>query len=171
MEGLRLHGLVCLWLLKVICGTRFEVRGREHIPEGSCLVVAKHQSTWDTFALVPLFRDPAIVLKAELARIPLYVVPTAPTVVESAAGYCEFINNIDARRRIAVDINPETTRRAADGVEVVLTTSSDLWSKPTPAGTAGQGLEPQLPEPESGVLPITPPGNGSAAEYRSNELD
>ena len=23
---------------------------------------------------------------------------------------------------------------------------------------AGQGLEPQLPEPESGVLPITPPG-------------
>ena len=29
------------------------------------------------------------------------------------------------------------------------------------AGTAGQGLEPQLPEPESGVLPITPPGNGA----------
>jgi cation diffusion facilitator family transporter len=27
-----------------------------------------------------------------------------------------------------------------------------------PRGTAGQGLEPQLPEPESGVLPITPPG-------------
>src|SRR3954471_19159016 len=25
---------------------------------------------------------------------------------------------------------------------------------------AGQGLEPQLPEPESGVLPITPPRNG-----------
>ena len=29
--------------------------------------------------------------------------------------------------------------------------------------TAGQGLEPQLPEPESGVLPITPPGNGRRA--------
>ena len=29
------------------------------------------------------------------------------------------------------------------------------------AGTAGQGLEPQLPEPESGVLPITPPGKGA----------
>ncbi len=72
MQGLRLHGLVCLWLLKVICGTRVEVRGREHIPEGACLVVAKHQSAWDTFALIPLFRDPAIVLKAELARIPLY---------------------------------------------------------------------------------------------------
>jgi hypothetical protein len=33
--------------------------------------------------------------------------------------------------------------------------------------TAGQGLEPQLPEPESGVLPITPPGNGSALQYRT----
>jgi 1-acyl-sn-glycerol-3-phosphate acyltransferase len=72
MQGLRLHALASLWLLRVICGTRMEVRGRHHLPEGPCLVVAKHQSAWDTFALVPLFRDPAIVLKAELTRIPLY---------------------------------------------------------------------------------------------------
>jgi SAM-dependent methyltransferase len=58
-------------------------------------------------------------------------VPRDATVVEIAAGYCEFINNIDARRRIAVDINPESTRRAADGVEVVLTTSSDLSMIPS----------------------------------------
>ena len=38
-------------------------------------------------------------------------------------------------------------------------------------GTAGQGLEPQLPEPESGVLPITPPGNGSADQYRPHHPD
>ena len=37
--------------------------------------------------------------------------------------------------------------------------------------TAGQGLEPQLPEPESGVLPITPPGNGSALQYRTHLAD
>lgn len=72
MQGLKLHGRVCVWLLQVICGTRIEVRGHEHIPHGACLIVAKHQSAWDTFALIPLFRDPAIVLKAELARIPLY---------------------------------------------------------------------------------------------------
>ena len=29
MEGLRLHGLSSLWWLKMICGTRVEVRGRE----------------------------------------------------------------------------------------------------------------------------------------------
>ena len=72
MQGLKLHGQVCVWLLRVICGTRIEVRGREHLPRGACLVVAKHQSALDTFALIPLFRDPAIVLKSELARIPLY---------------------------------------------------------------------------------------------------
>lgn len=53
------------------------------------------------------------------------------TVMEIAAGYCEFINNIEARRKIAVDINPETRRRAAAGVEVVLTTSSDLSMIPS----------------------------------------
>lgn len=72
MEGLRIHGLVCTWLLEVICGTRLEVRGLEKLPRGPCLVVSKHQSAWDTFGLVPLFRDPAIVLKDELKWIPFY---------------------------------------------------------------------------------------------------
>src|SRR5262245_5543105 len=70
MEGLRLHGLASLWWLKVICGTRLEVRGRENLPQGACLVAAKHQSAWDTFALIPVFRDPAVVMKAELGLIP-----------------------------------------------------------------------------------------------------
>lgn len=72
MEGLRLHGLACVWLLQHIVGTKLEVRGREHLPDGPCLVVSKHHSAWDTFALVPLFADPAIVLKDELKWIPLY---------------------------------------------------------------------------------------------------
>lgn len=72
MTGLRWHGVTCVWLLARICGTRMEVRGREHLPRGPCLVAAKHQSAWDTFALIPLFRDPAVVLKEELKWIPLY---------------------------------------------------------------------------------------------------
>ena len=72
MEGLRLHGLASLWWLKVICGTKLEVRGREKLPQGACLVASKHQWAWDTFALIPVFRDPAMVMKAELGLIPLY---------------------------------------------------------------------------------------------------
>ena len=72
MAGLRAHAWTCLWLLRRLAGIRFEVRGRDKLPPGPCLIACKHQSAWDTFALVPLFRDPAIVLKAELGLIPLY---------------------------------------------------------------------------------------------------
>ena len=72
MKALTLHSRVCIWLLKVICGTGLEVRGLDKLPKSACLVVAKHQSAWDTFALAPLFRDPAIVLKDELKWIPFY---------------------------------------------------------------------------------------------------
>lgn len=72
MAGLKLHGRLATWLLAVIAGTKMEVRGRENLPEGPVLVVAKHQSTWDTFALIPLFDDPAIVLKDELKWVPFY---------------------------------------------------------------------------------------------------
>lgn len=72
MAGLSLHGQTCVKILAWICGTRLEVRGRETLPKAPYLAVAKHQSAWDTFALVPLFRDPAIVLKDELKWIPVY---------------------------------------------------------------------------------------------------
>jgi 1-acyl-sn-glycerol-3-phosphate acyltransferase len=72
MTGLRLHAKICLWLLEKICGTKLEVRGRSNLPSGPCLIVSKHQSTWDTFALIPLLHDPAIVLKEELRWIPVY---------------------------------------------------------------------------------------------------
>ncbi|HMN37755.1 MAG TPA: lysophospholipid acyltransferase family protein [Hyphomicrobium sp.] len=72
MKGLETHARVCTWLLAAICGTNLEVRGRENLPNGPCLVVSKHQSMWDTFGLIPLLHDPAIVLKDELKYIPLY---------------------------------------------------------------------------------------------------
>ena len=72
MKGLELHGRTCVALLRIICGTKLEVRGRENLPKTGCLVVSKHQSAWDSFGLVPLFRDPAIVLKDELKWIPFY---------------------------------------------------------------------------------------------------
>lgn len=61
-----------LWLLKVVAGTKINIRGLENIPDGSCLVASKHQSLWETFALVPLFESPAFVLKRELNWIPFF---------------------------------------------------------------------------------------------------
>lgn len=46
-------------------------------------------------------------------------VPPEAAVLDIGAGYCEFVNHIRARRRIAVDLNPDTARVAAPGVEVL----------------------------------------------------
>lgn len=46
-------------------------------------------------------------------------VPESSTVVDVAAGHCEFINNVKAARRIAVDLNPDVKVRAATGVEAI----------------------------------------------------
>lgn len=53
-------------------------------------------------------------------------VPRDGTVLDLGAGYCEFINAVDARRRIAVDLNPDTHEWADAGVDVLLTRSDDL---------------------------------------------
>lgn len=72
MAGLRAHARTTVWLLRVIVGTRLEVRGLDKLPGGPALIAAKHQSTWDTIGLIPIFHDPALIMKAELLRIPLY---------------------------------------------------------------------------------------------------
>jgi SAM-dependent methyltransferase len=56
-----------------------------------------------------------VICEAFFAR---YVPGNGACVVDLGAGYCDFVNNIHARRRIAVDLNPDTARFAAPGVEV-----------------------------------------------------
>jgi len=72
MAALKVHARTELWLLKHIVGLDFEVRGLDKLPKGPCLVASKHQSAWETFALIPLFRDPALLMKRELFWIPLH---------------------------------------------------------------------------------------------------
>jgi 1-acyl-sn-glycerol-3-phosphate acyltransferase len=61
-----------LWLLRIVCGIKVEYRGLDKIPPGPLLVASKHQSFWETFALLPLFLDPAFILKRELMWIPFF---------------------------------------------------------------------------------------------------
>jgi 1-acyl-sn-glycerol-3-phosphate acyltransferase len=72
MAALRVHSRFELFLLRAIVGTKIEVRGKENIPKGPCLVASKHQSAWETFALIPIFRDPALLMKRELFWIPFH---------------------------------------------------------------------------------------------------
>lgn len=53
-------------------------------------------------------------------------VPADATVLDLAAGHCEFINNIRAGRKIAVDLNPDVQVRAAADVETHVLRSDQL---------------------------------------------
>src|ERR1041384_3099228 len=55
-----------------VAGIRVEMRGLDKIPQGALLVASKHQSVWETFALIPLFDDPAFIYKRELIWIPVF---------------------------------------------------------------------------------------------------
>lgn len=56
--------------LRLFCGIRVELRGREHIPAGPLLVAGKHQAMLDVFIPFILFRDPAVIMKRELLWYP-----------------------------------------------------------------------------------------------------
>jgi 1-acyl-sn-glycerol-3-phosphate acyltransferase len=56
----------------VIVGTTFEIEGLENLPDGSYILAPKHQSFWDTYALLPWLKDPVYILKRELMWIPLF---------------------------------------------------------------------------------------------------
>ncbi len=112
---------VNLALLRLLCGITVEWRGLDKIPAGAVLVAAKHQSLWETFALLTLFDDPAYILKRELLWIPFYgwyarhagMIPVdrgggKPALVAMAARAREALA---AGRQVIVF--PECTRRAA----------------------------------------------------------
>lgn len=61
-----------VWLGKTLVGLRYEVHGAENIPAQPCVILAKHQSTWETFFLSAYFEPLTQVLKRELLRVPFF---------------------------------------------------------------------------------------------------
>jgi 1-acyl-sn-glycerol-3-phosphate acyltransferase len=77
------------WLLRVVCNVKVEYRGLEKIPKGPLLVASKHQSMWETFALLQRFDQPLYILKRELTRIPFfgwYLIKAGMVAVDRRAG-------------------------------------------------------------------------------------
>lgn len=121
VEIARLWGKTNLVLLRVICGMKVEIRGREKIPRGPLLVASKHQSAWETFTLVTLFPNPVFILKRELQWIPLFGWFTIKgrMVPVDRGGGAAALRAMTARARHEIMqsrqliIFPEGTRRAA----------------------------------------------------------
>lgn len=61
-------------------------------------------------------------------------IPSASSVVDFGAGYCEFINNVVADKKVALDLNPDIFGNAASDVEAHQVDVSEAW--PVVAGSA-----------------------------------
>jgi 1-acyl-sn-glycerol-3-phosphate acyltransferase len=68
MAGVLTH--VVFVALRLICGLKYTVEGRENLPAGNHVIFMKHSSTWETYAIMVLF-DPLVwVMKREILWIP-----------------------------------------------------------------------------------------------------
>lgn len=109
-----------LWWLKVTCGTSYRVIGGENIPKQPCIILAKHQSTWETLAFQEIFPDQVWVLKRELLWIPFFgwgLALSSPIAIDRSAGR-EALKQLVAKGKerllqgFFVVIFPEGTRIA-----------------------------------------------------------
>ena len=61
-----------LWLARVILGIAWRVEGRENLPSRPAVILAKHQSAWETLAFQHIFPPQVHVLKRELLWLPFF---------------------------------------------------------------------------------------------------
>lgn len=109
-----------VWWAKVATGIRYEIIGKENLPEGPAIILCKHQSAWETLALQKFFPPQVWVLKKELLKIPFFgwaLRLLDPIAIDRAQGKQAFAQLIEqGRQRLDagrwVVIFPEGTRMA-----------------------------------------------------------
>jgi 1-acyl-sn-glycerol-3-phosphate acyltransferase len=125
-----------IWLMRVICNTRLEVRGREKIPNGPLIVASKHQSMWETFALMQFFDAPLFIYKRELAWIPFfgwYLMKSKMIGVDRSGGMRSLMEMArraprEIRSGRQLIIFPEGTRRPVDAPPDYLTGVGQIYA-------------------------------------------
>ncbi|MDH5516193.1 MAG: 1-acyl-sn-glycerol-3-phosphate acyltransferase [Gammaproteobacteria bacterium] len=69
---IRLWARFNIWWLKITCGVKYQVIGKENLPAGGMLFLSKHQSTWETMAFQQILPPHVWVLKRELFKVPFF---------------------------------------------------------------------------------------------------
>jgi 1-acyl-sn-glycerol-3-phosphate acyltransferase len=119
VQAIGLWATVMMAALRVICGVKVEIRGREHMPTGPALIAAKHQGMFDTISPFSFLHDACFVLKKELLVIPFYgwYSIKGGMIAVDREGHASALKKLvkDTRERLSEDrqviIFPEGTRK------------------------------------------------------------
>ena len=120
------YRIITLWsrlvvrLATAICGIRYRVIGRDNLPSSPSIVLAKHQSAWETLAFQVLLPPQVWVLKRELLSIPFFgwgLAMTDPIAIDRGSGVRALKQMLEqGRDRLArgfwIVMFPEGTRVA-----------------------------------------------------------
>jgi 1-acyl-sn-glycerol-3-phosphate acyltransferase len=107
-----------IWLARAVLGIRYSVRGRERLPAHPAVILAKHQSAWETLAFQAIFPPQVLVVKRELLWIPFFgwgLALTSPIAIDRSRGPAALKRMAElGRRRLAqgfwITVFPEGTR-------------------------------------------------------------
>ena len=109
-----------VWGAEKICGIRYRVLGAEHIPAPPFIVLAKHQSAWETLAFQTIFPRQTWVVKRELLWVPFFgwgLAMLSPIAIDRASGARALRQLLEQGRerlaqRLCIVMFPEGTRMA-----------------------------------------------------------
>lgn len=108
------------WLASRLLRIEYRIEGREHLPAGAAIVMAKHQSAWETLALPGILPPLTFILKRELLWIPFFgwgLSLLKPIAIDRSAGQAAM-DQIVTQGRARLDegiwivVFPEGTRVA-----------------------------------------------------------
>ncbi len=78
-----------VWLARTLCGIDYEVQGLQNLPKQPAIILAKHQSAWETLAFQVFLPPQVWVIKRELLRVPFFgwgLAMMSPIAIERSGG-------------------------------------------------------------------------------------
>jgi 1-acyl-sn-glycerol-3-phosphate acyltransferase len=154
--------------LKWVVGLNYAERGLHNVPNEPCLIIANHQSTWETLAFLILFPDVEIIAKRELLTVPVFswFLRKSPMILIDRESGSKALRKMIDESRTALDggrsvlIFPEGTRRSVSariefkrGIELLY---AKLHRKVLPVAlNSGHFWAPDLPYKRSGRITVS----------------
>jgi 1-acyl-sn-glycerol-3-phosphate acyltransferase len=121
LAALRFWSLSLILLLRVICGIRVEIRGREYAPARDALIAPKHQTMFDVFVQFSALKGSLFVFKKELMAVPIFgwIALKLGSIVVDRAGQAAALRDMVRRAQEQFRLEdrqlvifPEGTRKA-----------------------------------------------------------